>query len=170
MANILKASLLLLLMFTGIGVVRGRDVPAPRRTATGLHFAEISERADTTLIIVYDPEDCFQCDALLSIVQEWAYDSEEKLQFVLTKRPSVEEQKQLRLLWINTEHIAKRGLLRRLIGGRFAPEAILFVNGVEVASEGYRPSGEGVSEDGVLIDIIRDVERKRVEGLHSPDP
>jgi len=137
-------------------------------TAAGVSLAALVSARDSSIVVIYDPGDCFSCDALMPLLQDWAEaqelegnEDDIRLAVVLTRRPSQEERDQLTLLWIWDDNVIGSDRVARLVGRAYRPEMVLFVDGQEVASEPYDPSLSPAVRGPIVEYVLRTLDQGR---------
>ena len=140
------------------------DRMPPRIIEDGRPLTSLVSPTDSSLVAVYDPANCFRCDALLPLLQAWATTAgNDRFALVLTRHPTEEEQQQMALL-----RIAPAGVIRSdysiFYGRRFASELVLFVDGTEATSIPYEEIMSGMAFDP-LIQYISESAHLSQEGF-----
>lgn len=103
-----------LLVLAGCGSAEGGGPPEQWRLASGSTIAaSLPATSDTSVVLVYDPSDCFSCDGQLA---RWRRVGEARgwsVRLLLTREPGPDERVQLRLLRVTPDGVI-RGPAARL--------------------------------------------------------
>jgi hypothetical protein len=112
---------------------RLQPAAADRAVAGGGTVAALVANADTAVVLVYAPSDCFACHAALQPWLEWGRRHPGRLALVFTRPPTVAERVQLATYRIHADATLERGLIDR-IAPPAAPVELLLVHGRAVES------------------------------------
>lgn len=146
-----------LIVVAGLVATRTPVPSAPRVTEDGTAFEDLISTSDTSIVVVYDPALCFQCDVFMPQLQEWGAARAGRFALVLTRPVTDDERDKMALLRINPRGVV--GARPSLVTGRrFKAEILLYVNGVEVLTEPYDPSLDAAGSSPVVDYVLQGAE------------
>lgn len=124
---------------------------------SGRSLGDLVGIADTAVVLVYDPSDCFACSSVLGRWLDAKRRSPDRVFLVFTRSPQNIERDQLRLYRIQPDGILSH---RRSGGGITTPAAVVLWRGVVVA---VGPPASFDGSNGVLEYLEQRPPQRRVQ-------
>lgn len=152
-ATWLALAALTLCVALGMFAPHVRDEP-PRGTREGTDLgALVSE--DSSVVVVFNPANCFRCDDLMPMWLKWAQMHPKRLAIVLTREPTKDERLQMESLKIPLAGVLVKPRFSWLLGIRYNQKILLYFKREEVGHEEYGPVFAGTPIQKYVRDEIQ---------------
>lgn len=134
------------MLLAALGYVIAAEHPSPPPTTLtdGRPLEALVEHGDSSIVLAFNPGNCFKCDVLLALWTEWRDLHPSRFALVLTRVATKDEQDKMRMLNLKPAGTVKRRPLAWLLGSRYEQWVFLVAEGHIVSNEPASSTYQGL--------------------------